>query len=74
MAFLFFHGGEHHGLDAATVLHWWTWDPAVLVLLAVSGMLYAVGVARLWRRAGVDQGIRRWEASCSRPTWPSTRC
>lgn len=69
ITFLFFHGGEIHHLDASTILHWWTWDPAVLILLAVSGVLYAIGVARLWRRAGVDQGIRRWEAACFAAGW-----
>jgi putative membrane protein len=68
MTLFLFHGGEHH-LDAGTVLGWWTWDPFVLLLLALSGWLYAAGVARLWRRAGVDQGIRRWEAGCFAAGW-----
>src|SRR3954449_4876381 len=67
MAFLFLHAGHH--LDASTVLSWWTWDPFVILLLAVSGALYAVGLARLWRRAGVGQGIRRWEAGCFAAGW-----
>jgi cytochrome c oxidase assembly factor CtaG len=69
MVLFLFHAGEHHGLDAGTILRWWTWDPAVLLLLAVSGVLYALGLARLWRRAGVDQGIRRWEAACFAAGW-----
>jgi len=67
MAFLFLHAGHH--LDAGTVLSWWTWDPFVILLLAVSGALYAVGLARLWRRAGVGQGIRRWQAACFAGGW-----
>jgi cytochrome c oxidase assembly factor CtaG len=59
----FAHGGHHH-LDADTVLRWWTWDPVTILLIALSAILYAVGVARLWRRAGVGQGIRRWQAAC----------
>ena len=62
MALLFLHAGHH--LDAGTVFSWWTWDPFVILLLAVSGALYAVGLSRLWRRAGVGQGIRRWQAAC----------
>src|SRR3954463_15585769 len=67
MAFLFLHAGHH--LDASTVLSWWTWDPFVILLLAVSGALYAVGLSRLWRRAGVGQGIRRWQAACFAGGW-----
>ncbi len=37
MAFLFLHAGHH--LDAGTVFGWWTWDPFVILLLAVSGAL-----------------------------------
>jgi len=59
----FLHAGHHH-LDAGTVLRWWSWDPVTILLIALSAVLYAVGVARLWRRAGVGQGIRRWQAAC----------
>ncbi|HEX9942408.1 MAG TPA: cytochrome c oxidase assembly protein [Thermoanaerobaculia bacterium] len=69
MVLFLLHGGEHHELDAETILRWWTWDPVVLVLLAASAWLYARGVARLWRRAGVDQGIRRWEVACFAAGW-----
>lgn len=69
MAFLLFHGGEPHFLDASTILRWWNWDPAVLTPLVLSGILYGLGLARLWRRAGVDQGIRRWEAACFAAGW-----
>jgi putative membrane protein len=41
----------------------WTWEPVTIVLLLVSGALYAVGVATLWRRAGRDRGIRSWQAA-----------
>jgi len=63
MAVLFLHAGHHH-LDADTVLRWWSWDPFTLFLIALSAALYAVGLARLWRRAGVGQGIKRWQAAC----------
>jgi putative membrane protein len=67
MAFLFLHGDLH--LDAHTVLSWWSWDPFTVMLLALSAALYAVGLARLWRRAGVGQGVRRWEAGCFAAGW-----
>jgi cytochrome c oxidase assembly factor CtaG len=69
MAFLFFfHGGEHH-LDAGTVLSWWTWEPYTVALLALSAGLYAAGLFRLWRRAGIGQGIRPWQAACFAAGW-----
>jgi cytochrome c oxidase assembly factor CtaG len=47
----------------------WTWEPGVLIPLAGAAVLYASGLARLWRRAGVGQGIRRWEAGCFAAGW-----
>lgn len=46
-----------HLLDGAPVTRatlWQRWrvEPAVLVLVVVSGALYAAGIRRLWRRAG----------------------
>ncbi|HSA80250.1 MAG TPA: cytochrome c oxidase assembly protein [Geminicoccaceae bacterium] len=37
----------------------WIWhaDPVVLVPVLVFGLLYAVGTARLWSRAGVGRGV-----------------
>jgi putative membrane protein len=39
----------------------WTFEPITLVLLALSAVLYAAGVAALWRRAGRDRGMRVWQ-------------
>jgi putative membrane protein len=63
------HGGADRHLDAATVMRWWSWDPLVFLALAVSAWLYGRGLARLWRRAGVGQGLRRWEAVCFALGW-----
>ncbi|HEX2644452.1 MAG TPA: cytochrome c oxidase assembly protein [Thermoanaerobaculia bacterium] len=65
------HGGAHHTLSADWVLGWWTWDPVVLPMLALSAGLYLTGLARLWRRAGPGQGIRRWEAAAFGLGWLS---
>jgi putative membrane protein len=37
----------------------WTWnaDPLVLVPVLAFGLLYAVGIARLWSRAGLGRGV-----------------
>ncbi|HZA94734.1 MAG TPA: cytochrome c oxidase assembly protein [Burkholderiaceae bacterium] len=36
----------------------WNFEPWVISCLAVSGALYAVGLLRLWRQAGVGHGVR----------------
>jgi putative membrane protein len=64
----FAHGGEHRELSEA-VWSWWSWDPGVLLSLAVSGGLYVAGVRRLWRRAGTGHGVRRWEAAAFAAGW-----
>ena len=42
----------------------WTWnpDPVVLVPILTLGLLYAVGMVRLWSRAGVGRGVPVWRA------------
>ena len=59
---LLLHAGHH--LDVGTVFSWWSWEPVTVALLALSAGLYGVGLARLWRRAGVGQGVKRWQALC----------
>ena len=56
-------------------LHWWeldstwTWNPLVLVPLLVSAGLYATGVARVWRRAGADRGVKIWQVGAFAAGW-----
>jgi putative membrane protein len=45
------------------------WDAWMLAGLVVAASLYALGVWRLWRRAGVGQGIRRWQAGAFAIGW-----
>ena len=53
------HEGARGVLEAG---RWqWTWEPYVLVPLAISIVLYAIGVARLWRRAGRGRGVTYWQ-------------
>ena len=40
----------------------WSLEPWVLALLAASALLYAVGLRRLWRRAGRGRGVTRAQA------------
>ncbi|MFO7562091.1 MAG: cytochrome c oxidase assembly protein [Enhygromyxa sp.] len=37
--------------------------PAPLGLACLAG-LYGLGLARLWRRAGIGRGVRRWQVGC----------
>jgi putative membrane protein len=48
------HAGHHH-LEASEVMTWWSWEPVVVALLAITAVLYAVGMARMGQ-------IRAWQA------------
>jgi putative membrane protein len=69
----FAHGGEVHGParphDWAELWRTWGLEPGVLVPLALSGYLYARGLARMWRAAGIGHGIRTWEAASFAGGW-----
>ena len=60
------HGTELHGAAAT-----WTFDPWIVTPLAVIGLLYAVGSAVLWRRAGTDRRVRGWRATAYCAGWLS---
>jgi cytochrome c oxidase assembly factor CtaG len=59
----------HAGHELAWAGPVWTLDPWVLALLGVSGLIYSAGVRRLWRRAGLDRGIRLWQVLCFATGW-----
>lgn len=40
----------------------WTVEPVTILLLVVSGAMYAVGLTRLWHAAGHGRGVRRRDA------------
>jgi putative membrane protein len=48
----------HHAADPLS----WPWEPWALACIAVSSALYARGVARLWRKAGVGRGVSSGQA------------
>jgi putative membrane protein len=56
-------------MGLAGVLHHWSFEPWVLALLALSAVLYAVGVHRLWRHAGGQRGISRAQAAAFAGGW-----
>lgn len=41
-----------------------TWDPLPLSAISAVLLLYAFGVTRLWRAAGIGQGLRIWQVGC----------
>src|SRR5689334_16204141 len=62
------HGDEPH--DLHDLLTTWGWEPLTLIGLAVSAVLYVVGVRNVWRNAGrVGAGIRKWEATSFTLGW-----
>jgi len=56
-------------LHAHEVWRWWTWQPLVVAMLALSLALYAIGTARLWRTAGAGHGVRWWQAAALLGGW-----
>ncbi len=60
------HTGHVHWTELGTT---WTWDPWVIVPLAVSLALYTTGVARLWARAGRGRGVQVWQVACFVAAW-----
>ena len=48
----------------------WTTDPAVMAPLLLGGLLYAVGVVRLWRAAGTGHGASFTQVGCFAGGWP----
>jgi len=52
----------HHVQEGVTLALSWNFDPDVVLPLAVSAAMYAIGVKRLWSRAGVGRGIARLDA------------
>src|SRR5438132_6795906 len=57
-----------HAVHEAT---WRTWsfEPGVVVSLAVLAGTYAIGVTRLWRAAGMGSGISRGQAAAFAGGW-----
>jgi putative membrane protein len=65
------HNGE---TPAAPAKVWLTWefDPLVILGLAVSALLYARGLFRLWRATKIGGGVRPWQASAFAAGWFTT--
>jgi putative membrane protein len=55
------------GFDTGTLP--WSWEPWVLGCLGASGLLYALGLARLRRRAGPNRGLRSRQIGAFAAGW-----
>lgn len=56
------HAG-HAELSLGEAARHWSWEPTALVPVALAAWLYARGVRRLWRQAGVGRAIGRARAA-----------
>ena len=63
------HGDRPHSVQELSQA--WSFEPAVVISLALSGWLYWLGVRRVWRQTRPGIGIRRWEAVCYAAGWLS---
>jgi putative membrane protein len=57
-----------HDLAAVSASHW-AIEPLVVLPLALTAVLYALGLARVWRRAGRGRGISAWSATSFAAGW-----
>jgi cytochrome c oxidase assembly factor CtaG len=48
------------GADEAEPI--WTLDASITLPLALAALLFGIGTARLWRRAGFGHGVKTWQA------------
>jgi putative membrane protein len=64
---VFAHEGKPHTWH--DLVRSWSWEPAILLCLALSGWLYFRGVKRLWHEAEKGRGLRKWEAAAYASGW-----
>jgi putative membrane protein len=62
-------GDELGAVAPGAAWHAWTFEPLVVVLLAASAVLYALGVRRAWRSGGAGRGISRAQAAAFAAGW-----
>jgi len=47
----------------------WSFEPVVVLCLALSAFLFGFGVRQLWKQSGKNKGIKSWEAICFAAGW-----
>jgi cytochrome c oxidase assembly factor CtaG len=66
----FAHPGEAH----ITPQHWataWSWEPGIVIPLAITGALYLIGVIRIYGRNRRNPAISRWRVTAFVAGWLS---
>lgn len=77
MPVLIAHAGKHHAdpepvtapRDWAELAAAWPFEPLVVIPLILTAWVYARGLRRVWREAGVGHGVRTWEALAFAGGW-----
>jgi len=59
---LLMHGGQPHNWH--DLVRTWSFEPLVVIALALTAGLFAIGLRRLWREAPGNRSTRMWEANC----------
>ena len=54
------HAGEDHAAGALS----WNGDPWIIAGLALSALLYTLGMRSLWKNAGRGAGVPAWRVGC----------
>ena len=57
--FVVAHAGHHH-LTASQVMRWWSWEPITIALIAISAILYTIGLRshrRVWEPIAFYAGL-----------------
>jgi putative membrane protein len=66
---VFAHEGKPHNVH--DLVRSWSWEPGILLCLALTAWVYFRGLRRLWRESERGRGIRRWEAVAYACGWLS---
>jgi putative membrane protein len=64
---LAFHEGKPHTWHE--LARAWSFEPLVIIALSVSGLLFAIGVLRLWHESPKRNAIKPWEVLCFAGGW-----
>ena len=64
---VFAHEGKPHNWN--DLWRSWSFEPLVVVTLALSAALYGFGVQQLWKESARGRGLKRWEAACFAGGW-----
>jgi putative membrane protein len=58
------HQGEGHAMHGMAARWSWNPDPWVIASIALTTLLYTIGIVRLWRNSHAGGGVPVWRAAC----------